>query len=91
VDPRRIEGLGPGTYRNLAGLPDSNTGESLRTGRLSLAGLAAGAFETQIATAFDGNPGGLPEIRFLTTAEVQLYISDRVSVPAWPHYQGIRE
>ena len=53
IDPRTVD-----NYRDVAGLPDSNTGENLVTGRVTNpAGL-----EHRGALPLDGNQGGLPEV-----------------------------
>jgi RHS repeat-associated protein len=78
--------LGSGTYRDLAGLPECNSGTALATGRLSLEALAIGAAETILAPGLDENQGGLPEIRFLTRQEVRAFVRQRHSIPASPPF-----
>lgn len=70
VNPIAIESLGKGTYRELAGLPDRNTGEWLAIGRLDISAFATGLAWVNTAGSADENVGGLPEIEFASTQAV---------------------
>ena len=90
VNPALIETLGPGTYRNLAGLPNRNTGEFLATGYIDLLTLVrttgTSILEVLASELLDGNEGGLPEIRFLNRADVRANVRNITSYPAIPPY-----
>ncbi len=64
VDPRSII---PGLYRDIAGLPDVNSGQFLSEGTL----LGEGAYFKGPADPLDGNVGGLMEV-ILRCAEQDL-------------------
>jgi hypothetical protein len=94
IDPRLVETLGPGTYRNLAGLPIENSGEFVATGTINLltlfrTGATEGAeriLEIVKAGKIGDKVGGLPEIRFINRADVRLNVHGITSTPANPRF-----
>jgi RHS repeat-associated protein/uncharacterized repeat protein (TIGR01451 family) len=92
INPQALDAaLGAGTYRNLAGLPNANLGTNLATGTINLATLirttATDAVVKLIASEqYDGNDGGLPELRFINQTDVRLWVKNIRSVPAVPPF-----
>jgi hypothetical protein len=71
INPRLIEALGKGTFRDLAGLPFCNTGTFLAEGELDIEVFPLRLASTVLSDTLDGNIGGLPEIRFFNRADVR--------------------
>jgi hypothetical protein len=90
VNPALVEALGPGTYRNLAGLPAANTGQNVATGTIDLLTLirttGTSILEVLASLPLDGNDGGLPEIRFINRADVRANVHNIKSYAAIPPY-----
>jgi hypothetical protein len=93
IPPLTIEALGKGTFRDLAGLPDCNTGEWIAEGVMDTQ-----AFVLRLAIATVSSPtdrpggggwglpgiGGLPEIYFFSPQEVDAWVHNVKSKRAVP-------
>jgi hypothetical protein len=71
IHPMAIEALGKGTYRNLAGLPITNSGKWLAIGDLDISAFATGLATVGLSSSLDGTIGGLPEIKFRSPEAVR--------------------